>query len=199
MKDEFVLRDFTPGDFSSAAEIARQAWGDEEGFLPHGLLSRIYNYLVRYYYVPDSPFSLAVTHQGDLCAFLLAAPGEHESSAADRWIEELLSEREREIFESYKAYLEGNSHATEKEKLPDEVMLLLFAGIKKGSGSLLMAEFERRCRENNIKSMLLWTDDTCDFQWYQRRNFTEVAVFPANPSLPGRNLTTLIFRKEIPR
>ena len=199
MKEEFFLRDFTPGDFSSAAEIARQAWGDEGGFLPPALLSRIYGYLVRYYYVPDSPFSLAVTHEGRLCAFLLAAAGEHETFAADCWIEAQLAEEERKVFQSYKAYLDGNSHAAEQAKLPGEVCLLLFAGIKKGSGSLLMAEFERRCRKRNITSMLLWTDDTCDFQWYQRRNFTEAARFPANPSLPGRNLTTLIFRKEIQR
>lgn len=199
MKDEFTLRDFTPGDFTAAAEIAAKAWGDEGGFLPPSIFPRIYGYLVRYYYMPDSPFSLAATLNGRLCAFLLAATGEQKSSVADQWIKGQLAEEEKEIFQSYKAYLSGNSHAAEKEKFPGEVMLLLFAGIKKGSGSLLMAEFEHRCRERNINSMLLWTDDTCDFQWYQRRNFSEVARFPADPSLPGRNLTTLLFRKEIPR
>lgn len=197
MDKELILRDFTPGDFSFAGELARQQWGDEAGMISESLCSRLYEYLVRYYYVPDSPLSCAVTLKGELKGFLLAAAGEHSSCEADCWMRKQLSADERAFFECYKAYIDGNKYAEEKQKLPGEALLLLFVSVQKGCGALLMEEFRRRCRKAGISSMLLWTDDTCDFDWYQRRGFEEVGRFPAAPSLPGRQLTTFLFRKAV--
>ena len=197
MDRDLILRDFEPGDLPGAGEIACRLWGDETGFIPSYMKQKLYEYLVRYYYVPDSPFSCAVTCRGELCAFLLAATGKHSTDNADLWLREKLSAGERELFEVYKAYLDGNKYAEEKLLQKNEVLLLLFCSIQKGCGALLMEEFQRRCLNNGLESMLLWTDDTCDFQWYQRNSFTEVARFRADPALPGRSLTTFMFRKKI--
>ena len=197
MDCDLILRDFLPGDLDRAGEIACRLWRDEAGFIPRAMQPKLYEYLVRYYYVPASPFSCAVTCKGELCAFLLAAAGKHSTDHADVWFREKLSAGERELFEAYKAYLDGNKYAEEKLLQKNEALLLLFCSVQKGCGALLMEEFLGRCRKNGISSMLLWTDDTCDFQWYQRNGFTEVARFPANPTLPGQQLTTFIFRKAV--
>ena len=197
MDTELILRDFSEDDLSGAGEIACRLWQGEADFIPGSMQPKLYEYLVRYYYVPDSPLSCAVTFKGKLCAFLLAAAEKHSSREADLWIRGKLSAGEEKIFEIYKAYLDGNKYAEEKLMQKNEVLLLLFCSIQKGCGALLMEEFLRRCRKNGISSMLLWTDDTCDLQWYQRNGFTEVARFPANPTLPGQQLTTFIFRKAV--
>lgn len=197
MAHDLVLRDFESGDLDRAGEIACSLWRGEAGFVPDAMQQKLYGYLVRYYHTPESPFSCAVTFKGKLCAFLLAAAEKHSAESADSWLHEQLSPGESEIFERYKAYLDGNKYAEEKLLQKNEVLLLLFCSIQKGCGALLMEEFLGRCRKNGISSMLLWTDDTCDFQWYQRNGFTEVARFPANPTLPGQQLTTFIFRKAV--
>lgn len=197
MNPELILRDFSEDDLSGAGEIACRLWQGEADFIPGSMQPKLYEYLVRYYYVPDSPLSCAVTFKGELCAFLLGAAAKHSSREADLWISGKLSAGEEKIFEIYKAYIDGNKYAEEELLQKNEALLLLFCSIKKGCGKLLFEEFRRRCRNCGISSMLLWSDNTCDLQWYQRCGFTEAAQFPANPSLPGRQLTTYLFRRNI--
>lgn len=197
MNDAVVLRDFRAEDLERAGEIALHIWGDEAGLIPETMRKNLYSYLVRYYYVPGSPLSCAADVNGEMCAFLLAAAGKHDSTAAEQWITPRLSGDEKSIFLKYKAYIDGNKQAEYNFVRENEAVLLLFASAKKGCGSRLMQEFQLRCRNCGISSMILWSDDTCDFEWYKRNNFTETARFPANPSLPGMELTTFIFRKQI--
>jgi hypothetical protein len=172
---QFYLRDFRAEDLEQAGKIALQIWGDESVFIPASVREGIYSYLVRYCFVPGSHFSCALTDEnGVLCAFLLAsAPGAYSCAAADAWAKENLPEESFPFFESYKAYLDGNTKAEETFLEKDEVLLLLFASIRKGCGSCLMEEFKRRCRKHRFRSMLLWTDDTCNFSWYQKHGFSE--------------------------
>lgn len=198
MSDELILRDFSSRDLPGAGEIALRLWGSEADFIPASMLRELYEYLVRFYYVPDSPLSCAVTCNGELCAFMLAATEKHSSSLADEWLlKRISSPEEKKVFEIYKEYLTGNQKAEEKELRPHEAVLLLFASIRRGCGKLLMEELKRRCLKQDIRSILLWTDDTCNVQWYERNHFAEVSHFPACPSLPGQNLNTFLFRKEL--
>lgn len=196
--DELILRDFSCGDLPGAGEIALRLWGSETDFIPASMLRDLYEYLVRFYYVPDSPLSCAVTCSGELCAFMLAATEKHSSCHADEWIlKRISSPEEKKVFEIYKAYLEANQKAEEKELRSHEAMVLLLASIRPGCGKLLMEELNRRCLKQDIRSILLWTDDTCNVQWYERNHFAEVSHFAATPSLPGQNLNTYLYRKEL--
>lgn len=197
MNEAVILRDFFPEDLDMAGEIALQIWGSESGLIPDSMRKNLYCYLARYYYVPESPLSCAATVDGKLNAFLLASRGELVPTAAEQWIMPRLSTAEKAIFRTYKAYIDGNQKSEAAFARANEAVLLLFASIKKGCGSMLMQEFQRRCRSCGLDSMILWTDDTCDFTWYERNKFTEVTRFPAVPSLPGMKLTTFIFRKDV--
>ncbi len=193
------IHDFTTDHLNDAGMIALQQWKGEAPEMPEKMCPLIYQYLVRYYYVPDSPFSLGATENGKLCAFLLAAPASHADSAlADQWISGQLNNKEEEdFFQDYKAYLDGNSQKEQNHALTGEVALLLFASIRKGAGRTLLAEFEKRCRKHGIPSFLLWTDETCDFDYYYKNGFSEAAKFPTNPPLGNQTLTTYLFRKTI--
>ena len=151
---------------------------------------------MRYYHVRGSSLSCTAHCRGEMCAFLLASEGEHSPGADDSFFLQL-SDSEKVFLESYRAYLEGNRQKEMLQLREKEALLLLFASVRKGCGSMLMERFFERCRERGIPSVLLWTDDTCDFEWYRRNCFCEVAHFAAEPSLPGRKLETFIFRREI--
>ena len=192
------IREFSSGDLPAASRITEHIWGEECGTLPPDLSRMIYEYLVRYYYVPDSSLSLAAADgENTLRAFLLAAAGEYSHKAADEWAARNCPAEGRGFFNAYRAYLDGNGDAVRRMLKEKEVRLLLFGSLQKGAGSLLLNELVRRCRGRGVSSLLLWTDDTCDFAWYDRRGFSLAAEFDAIPSLPGRKLRTLVFRKEL--
>ncbi|MBS1369158.1 MAG: hypothetical protein HPZ91_04285 [Lentisphaeria bacterium] len=193
------VHDFTADHLEGAGAIALQQWGDEIPEMPEKMCRRIYHYLVRYYCVPDSPFSIGASADGKLCAFLLAAPAAHVGSeAADEWMAgQLESDDEYAFYREYKAYIDGNRQKELRHAAADEAVLLLFASVRRGAGRMLMAEFERRCRRHGVSSMLLWTDETCDFDYYYRNGFSETAKFPTEPTICGRALTTYLFRKTI--
>lgn len=104
--DTLEIHDFNAGHLNDAGLIALQQWKNEVPGMPEKMEHRIYQYLVRYYFVPESPFSTGATENGKLCAFLLAAPASHiGSKLADQWISGQLNDRAEEaFFQEYKAY-----------------------------------------------------------------------------------------------
>ena len=61
LRKQFFLRDFSAADLERAGAIALQIWGDEVGFIPPVLIPKVYDFLLRYYFDPYSPFICAVT------------------------------------------------------------------------------------------------------------------------------------------
>ena len=181
----------------AAGELTLKVWGNEIPEIPVPFRPRLYRYLVRYYYMPESALNFAAEEDGALCALLLAAPVQAvHSTDADQWImEQLKNDEEKQVFSFYKNYLDSNRAAEKKFARPDEAALLLFESVRKGAGRMLLQEFERGCRDRKIPGMLLWTDETCDFDYYNRNGFTAVADFQSVP-LFGRQFRTWLFRKE---
>lgn len=76
--------------------------------------------------------------------------------------------------------------------------LTLFISKQKGCGKLLMDGFMKKCRQDGLKNLFLWTDTTCNHQYYENNQFTLVARFK-NSDTPGmeKHAETLIYKKEI--
>lgn len=192
------VHEFTGAHLSAAGDIALNLWGDEIPEIPAEFTPTLYQYLARYYYRPDSSFNLGITEDGELQAFLLAAPAEHTGdSSAENWMSNRLTgEAEKEIFLEYKKYLDTNFAAEQKAANPGEMSLLFFGSIRRGCGKRLWTEFEKRCHAHSIPSVILWTDDTCDFEYYYKNNFTEISRFQCPVAIRGHHFSTLIFRKQ---
>ncbi len=191
---------FGEGDLAEAGAIACRQWQGEIPALPDALAVRLYDYLVRYYHHRESPFNFAARDaSGKLAGFLLASPPVPDAGrGAETWIAARLQrEEERAFHRDYFRYLEHNRLAELQDARPaGELILLLFFSIRKGTGRALLAELERRSRESGIVSWLLWTDETCDFDYYDRHGFTEVRRFPG-AELAGKRFLTYLFRKEL--
>lgn len=191
------LHAFTERHLPEAGRIALAHWGDSVPEIPAELRPLLYEYLVRYYFVPDSPFSFGISEGGVLRAMLLAAPAAGHPEVSDQWIRERLKPEEHALFDEYKAYLDGNRIKEFSAAREDEVILSFFASAQRGCGRMLMQAFEAACHAHGYRSMLLWTDDTCDFSYYYHNGFEEVAKLPTEPTIQGQRLTTYLFRKQL--
>lgn len=188
---------FTERHLEEAGRIALAHWGDTVPQLRAGLRPLIYRYLVRYYFEPQSELSFGISDESGLVGMLLAAPAlSHTSSSDSDWVEAQLLPEDRDAFAEYKAYLDGNRQKELQYAHADEVILSFFASSRRGGGRLLMQAFEEKSRLLKFNSMLLWTDDTCDFSYYYHNGFEEVAQLPTDPAPWGMSLTTYLFRKH---
>ena len=199
MNGMIEIHDFTERYLEDAAAIALRLWEAAIPGMPVEMRTRIYRYLVRYYYIPGSPLSLRAMENGKLCAFLLGAPAsEIGSEHADKWMAGQLNGTDESVFfQEYKAYIDRNRSQEYLHAAANEASLLLFASIRRGAGKKLLEEFEKRCRSHGMTSIILWTDETCDFDYYHRNGFTEAAKFPADPTICDLKLTTYLFRKSV--
>ncbi len=191
---DILIRDFTDADLNDAGRIALQLWGDEIPEMPQAVKPEIYRYLARYYFAPTSSFNLAAEKEGGLCGCLLAAfPDEARLDE----LPPLDDPAQKRYFEEYRRYLDGNRAAEEKEAGKREIILLFFTSIVRGAGKLLLAELEKRLKAQKIPSMLLWTDETCDFDYYFCNGFVEAGHFASPNGLCGRKFETWLFRKSL--
>ncbi|MCQ2352789.1 MAG: hypothetical protein MJ033_04870 [Victivallaceae bacterium] len=191
---DILIRDFTDADLNDAGRIALTLWGDEIPEMPQSVKPEIYRYLARYYFAPDSPFNLAAEKEGQLCGCLLAAlPGSARLDALPQKSDPAKSR----YFGEYRRYLDGNRAAEEKAARKNEIILLFFTSIVRGAGKLLLAELENRLKAQKISSILLWTDETCDFDYYFCNGFAEAGHFASPCGLCGRKFETWLFRKSL--
>lgn len=180
----------------AAGCLAFRQWEREFPEIPEECKPTIYQYLPRYYFYADSPFNLQVTDGGQLCAFLLAHGTEHVQNHAAAFLDALRSGGSTELLEAYQTYLDYNRTAEHAALRSGEIILDLFVSIRPGCGRLLLSRFEELLRQHSRPGYLLWTDDTCDFDYYQRHHFQEVRRFPNSPVFSEQTLTTYLFRKE---
>lgn len=190
---------FTEPLLDQGGDAAMELWKGEMP-VPQGMERTLYHFLVRYYYIPESPYNFAVLDGRRLRGFLLAAPAampERHDSARE-WIQpHLTNDAQKSFFAEYWGYVNSNSAAEKQAALPGEVLLLLFGSLQRGCGRRMMEAFESECRKNGVASYLLWTDETCDFEYYRRNRFAEVANFPCAAAIKGKHLDTWLFRKTL--
>lgn len=180
-----------------AGKLVFQQWQQEFPEIPETCKPLIYQYLPHYYFYADSPFNLQVTDGKQLCAFLLAHGVEHVQNRAAAFLDSLRTNGNTELLDAYQSYLDYNRSAEHAALQPGEIILDLFVSIRPGCGRLLLSRFEELLRNQGRGGYLLWTDGTCDFDYYQRHNFLEVKRFPNTPVFSEKTLTTYLFRKEL--
>ncbi len=190
---------FSEGLLNQGGDATMELWKGEMP-VPQGMERTLYHFLVRYYYIPESPYNFAVLDGRRLRGFLLAAPAampERHDSAREWILPHLTNDARKAFFKEYWDYVNSNSAAEKQAALPGEVLLLLFGSLQRGCGRRMMEAFESECRKNGVASYLLWTDETCDFEYYRRNRFAEVANFPCAAAIKGKHLDTWLFRKTL--
>ena len=148
----------------------------------------------------SNEFALQLVEGEKLLAVAFAARKDEENDAL-QWLEENsggLSPRERTKLQQVVEYLEQMDEKTCSFMEKDAIRLTLFASGLPGFGHFILAELEKRLRCAGFKSLYLWTDSDCNYQWYPRHGFTLVEAEGNEAfSTPQKNFMTCIFRKQL--
>lgn len=196
---ELEIQKFSADNLKEVAELIKSLWNNSESDMPEQLLSLYNEYVLRYYFVEKSPFNLVAIKDDKIVACLLAANAKDiKHNLADDWIKQYLTDKETiEYYNNFKKYIDSMRDAEHLYAKDNEAVLLFFGSAYKGAGKFLMNELEKRCKEQGVNSMLLWTDESCNYNYYYKKGFEEVLKTPSKVEFDGKYPMTWIFRKPI--
>ena len=186
---------FTPAMLDDGGAVAQSIWGDDIPPASDADKKNMFRYLIRFYFFTGSPFNFALKDdEGDICGAILghvdAIHGDHAGIAYLAEHPELLKITN---FTPWTDLLNFNRAKEEAALGENEIILDLFMSKRKGGGRMLMNGFSEAAKSAGIKSMILWTDDCCDFDYYNHNHFTQVGEFYS--ALGKDKHKTFLFRK----
>lgn len=189
-----MIRDYQEKDFSEVEKIIRDYW-EVEIEMPNDVKQFIYHFLGKFYLYQND--LCLVSTDGKINAFLFAKQKEETNNALHYFHEHIisLSEDHQQIAKNYVEYLNYNQQQVLKYMGKNDIYLGLLASEKKGCGSLLIAELKQRAHQKDAESIFLWTDETCDFEYYERHNYQLLEVFDVN--LFNQKIKTFIYKINI--
>ena len=106
-----------------------------------------------------------------------------------------LSDNDRIIALNLFDYVENTGREVKNAMGDDDLMMGLFISTQKGGGRMLLSKLIETAKERDIKNIYLWTDTTCDFDYYQKNKFTLVKEIES--CVNNKNINTIIFKKEV--
>lgn len=191
-----MIRKFEEKDIREAKDITFDIWNNELGEFSYEFKQFIYEYLVRYYLL-NNGFSFVYDENG-VKAFLLAA-NKKDHNEVDAWFNQCLSKltsKEKKRALEYKEYLVSNGDSMKSLMGDDDLYVALFASTGSGKGKYLLNHLENICKSSSIRNLYLWTDNTCNYSYYDKKHFVKVKEFPSTFKVKDKLINTIIFKKD---
>ena len=190
-----IVRNFTDNDVEEASKISHLVWGDLYEKESCELQKLIYDFTLEYYYL-NNTFSFALDENG-LKGLVFASLKTDKNGSVENFKTKIkdLSDNDRIIALNLLDYVENTGREVKNAMGEDDLMMGLFISTQKGGGRMLLSKLIETAKERDIKNIYLWTDTTCDFDYYQKNKFTLVKEIECNVN--NKNINTLIFKKEI--
>ena len=137
-----------------------------------------------------------------LAAAFGAEKGEHNT--AKQWLQAQIdtgnfSESERESLALVSEYLTAMDERTLSFMGSEDVKLSLFISRCKGKGKIILNELVKKFSQKGFKNMYLWTDCTCNWQYYQEHGYEliEKARYEKFSTDDGYDFLTYIYKKRL--
>ncbi len=109
-----------------------------------------------------------------------------------------MSPQERMMLERLNEYMEEADRNTLAEMSDSDVKLSLFISLKKGCGRELLDTITQEFRKLGFKRMFLWTDTSCDHEYYPAHGFTLATEYrDRHYSTDEADYMTYIYWKQI--
>ena len=191
-----IIRKFNDSDIKRAGELSALTWGDFFIHESQELQAFIYSFMIEYYDL-NRDFSFSILDDNELKGFLLAFKKDdyYASQNFSNKIVSLKNEVEQKIALDLFHYLESCGKEVKSRMGNDDIMLGLFVSIQKGCGKMLLARLNQFCKENQMQNVYLWTDTTCDCEYYGKHNF--ILDKEKKDFVNNKMVKTLIYSKEI--
>lgn len=186
---------FKNSNTKEAKILTKLVWGD---FFKNDALEFqkiVYDFTFEYYDL-NRNFSFAISDE-KLNAFLLSYRKKDKNNKYEEYLNKIKnynqSEQKKlsEIFD----FIDFSSKKVKNLMSENDILIGLFVSIKKGCGSKLLKKLSETCLKNNINNVYLWSDNTCDYQYYIKHNFDLIEEFTY--SVNNKKINTLIFKKAI--
>ena len=191
-----VIKNFENSDIENASKVAHLVWGDLYSHESIELQKLIYDFMVSYYDL-NREYSFSVFDDG-FKGFLLASLKNDCNESQKKFKDELQkleNEQEQKIGFELLDYLDSCGQEVKKVMNDDDIVLNLFISRQKGCGKALLEKLTGVCYAKNIKNIYLWTDTTCDYEYYKKNSFDIVKEL--NVIVNSRNIKTIIYKKSI--
>lgn len=189
-----MIRKYESNDFNEIERITRNCWTGEIE-MSNELKLFIYHFLVEYY-LYNNEYCLVDDDNG-VVAFLLANLKNESNNSIKKFQKDIekLSKEDKTNAIKYLEYLEYNHQKVINHMNDNDLYLGLLASLKKGSGSKLITKIKEIAKSNDIKHLYLWTDETCNYQYYEKHQFIFVEEYDAN--LCGNIFKTFIYQVDL--
>lgn len=188
-----MIKNFNSNDIQEASKIAHLTWGDFYTNESRELQKLIYDFMVKYYDL-NRKYSFSYIENG-YKGFILAAEKEDKNNCFEEFKAciQTLNEKEQKTALDLYNYLETCGKLVKDIMSHDDIMLGLFVSIQKGVGKQLLNQLATTCIENDKKNIYLWSDTTCDYNWYMKNGFSEVKGMES--LVNNKKISTIIYKK----
>ena len=193
-----IIRNFKSSDIKSAKKLSHLVWGDFYKKENIEVQNLIYDFTVEYYDL-NREFSYSIFDENDnYKGFLFAFNKKDENNSLNIFnnsVKTVKNQDNKNILLQLHEFLEYCGNKTKKNMDENDIMLGLFVSIQKGCGRMLLERLIHNCQNKNIKSLYLWSDTTCDYDYYSKNNFELLEKIKT--ILNNQEITVFIYRKNI--
>ena len=170
-----TIKLFTQDGIDLVAKMAAGVWGKEQGAHDAEVASLFCQHLTRYsLYSADLAFQ-AEDEDGLQSIAFAWLPGDTNDAAS--WLRSQLpnlEEEEQKTLLTNERYLTRTDAELQSKMVPNSAKLSFFISRKPGYGTPVLNALIERLRERGIEWLYLWTDCTCNWEYYPKHGFEQI-------------------------
>ena len=145
-------------------------------------------------------FALQLQNDKELLAVAFVEK-QNETNDALNWLQnnkKELTENEEKGLNLVVQYLQEMDSRVHDFMTKDDVKLSLFISLKSGYGEKIFQKLKTLLKKKNYKSLYLWTDSDCNYNWYPKHGFSLVEERPFSLfSTEETDFKTYIFKIDL--
>lgn len=145
-------------------------------------------------------FALQLQNDKELLAVAFVEK-QNETNDALNWLQnnkKELTENEEKGLNLVVQYLQEMDSRVHDFMTKDDVKLSLFISLKSGYGEKIFQKLKELLKKKNYKSLYLWTDSDCNYNWYPKHGFSLVEERPYSQfSTDETDFKTYIFKIDL--
>ena len=167
-----VIKQFTQEGIDLVAKMAAGVWGKEQGAHSSEVARIFCQHLTRYsLYSADLAFQ-AEDEEGLQAIAFAWLPGDTNDAAL--WLRSQfpnMTKEEQQTLLTNECYLTRTDAELQSKMVPNSAKLSFFISQKPGYGTTVLNALTERLRERGIEWLYLWTDCTCNWQYYPKHGY----------------------------
>ncbi|MBE6331436.1 MAG: hypothetical protein E7070_03880 [Bacteroidales bacterium] len=194
-----IIKQFAHERIDLVAKMAAGVWGKEQGAHSSEVARIFCQHLTRYsLYSADLAFQ-AEDEDGLQAIAFAWLPGDTNDAA--QWLRNQLpklTDEEQQTLLTNERYLTRTDAELQSKMVPNSAKLSFFISQKPGYGTPVLNALIERLRERGIEWLYLWTDCTCNWQYYPKHGYEQIGqgIVPEF-STADENYNYMFFRKNI--